>query len=614
MMPIASAPHRWWRAPAPATTRQVMRVVVAPLILIGTVWLAAAQPSLAQDRFSAEALTPAPAVPESLLSVWGSRPLDPGMLSLTLDGSYGRRPLSINDANGDRVADLIGSMSTFELMAGVGIVERLDVALTLRMHRVAHGTDLGAGAPPDLIDATLPDSEAAFGDIGLTPRFKVIGPRTAKDLGFGLALLLPMWLPTGGDDAYSGEGFRIEPRVAAQQSFRGIRLGLNVGYLIRPEAQLLGAVVDDMLSWGLGAAIEIAGPVSAVAEINGHLNVLADEFGSDDAPTELLAAVRLTQDQWLAQLGGGPGLVGGITEPAFRILGAVSWLPAPPAPEWVDRDYDRDELLVPADLCPNDAEDPDGFDDKDGCPDADNDKDGFADLNDVCPNAAEDQDGFEDQDGCPDADNDKDGLPDDRDACPNEIGVKDPDPTKRGCPTDRDGDRVLDALDACPDVPGVSDPDNKKNGCPPDRDGDGVLDAEDACPDSPGERNADLAKNGCPKARVEQGQIKITERIEFKTNSAKLLPSSTPILEAVLDILQTHSEITKLSVEGHTDNVGRAKRNQGLSERRAAAVVSWLTKRGIAKDRLTSVLMWRNCASRSGWSPPSSVLRFPCRL
>ena len=39
-----------------------------------------------------------------------------------------------------------------------------------------------------------------------------------------------------------------------------------------------------------------------------------------------------------------------------------------------------------------------------------------------------------------------------------------------------------------------------------------------------------------------------------------------------------------------------------------------MTGAPLAKVRLTCRLMWRNCASRSGWSSPSSVFRLPCRL
>jgi outer membrane protein OmpA-like peptidoglycan-associated protein len=76
------------------------------------------------------------------------------------------------------------------------------------------------------------------------------------------------------------------------------------------------------------------------------------------------------------------------------------------------------------------AEDIDGFEDSDGCPDIDNDSDGIPDSSDKCIGIAEDKDRFEDSDGCPDIDNDLDGIIDSLDKCPNSAGVKEED----GCP------------------------------------------------------------------------------------------------------------------------------------------------------------------------------------
>lgn len=50
----------------------------------------------------------------------------------------------------------------------------------------------------------------------------------------------------------------------------------------------------------------------------------------------------------------------------------------------------------------------------------DTDNDGVIDAQDSCLYDAEDPDGFEDTDGCPDNDNDKDGVLDDADPCPDE--------------------------------------------------------------------------------------------------------------------------------------------------------------------------------------------------
>jgi len=73
--------------------------------------------------------------------------------------------------------------------------------------------------------------------------------------------------------------------------------------------------------------------------------------------------------------------------------------------------------------------------------------------------------------------------------------------------------------------------------------------------------------------------------IHFDTGKATILPDSESILNEIAKMLQQNPDI-KLSVEGHTDNVGAAAANQALSEKRAQAVVAWLSSHGIAAARL----------------------------
>ena len=112
----------------------------------------------------------------------------------------------------------------------------------------------------------------------------------------------------------------------------------------------------------------------------------------------------------------------------FNILIGFSYSP------FMNTDQDNDGVEGADDLCPEEAEDYDGYEDEDGCPEVDNDGDGIVDINDKCPNEAEDKDGYEDEDGCPDVDNDGDGIVDINDKCPDEAedidGIEDED----GCP------------------------------------------------------------------------------------------------------------------------------------------------------------------------------------
>jgi OOP family OmpA-OmpF porin len=75
--------------------------------------------------------------------------------------------------------------------------------------------------------------------------------------------------------------------------------------------------------------------------------------------------------------------------------------------------------------------------------------------------------------------------------------------------------------------------------------------------------------------------------IHFETGKATILPDSESVLGEVAKMLQQNPDI-KVSVEGHTDNVGSAASNQALSEKRAQAVVAWLSSHGIAASRLAA--------------------------
>lgn len=76
--------------------------------------------------------------------------------------------------------------------------------------------------------------------------------------------------------------------------------------------------------------------------------------------------------------------------------------------------------------------------------------------------------------------------------------------------------------------------------------------------------------------------------IYFDFNSAVIKPESETVLKQIADVMQRNPE-WKLSVGGHTDNIGDGSFNAGLSQRRAAAVKSALvTRYGIAADRLST--------------------------
>jgi len=75
--------------------------------------------------------------------------------------------------------------------------------------------------------------------------------------------------------------------------------------------------------------------------------------------------------------------------------------------------------------------------------------------------------------------------------------------------------------------------------------------------------------------------------ITFGFDSAEIGESDGQILDVAVEQLREAPEV-RVSVVGHTDSIGAEAYNQGLSQRRARAVVSYLTSRGIAAERLTA--------------------------
>ena len=109
------------------------------------------------------------------------------------------------------------------------------------------------------------------------------------------------------------------------------------------------------------------------------------------------------------------------------------------------------------------------------------------------------------------------------------------------------------------------------------------VEARTAPPRLPKARPAPLAR-----ATLTATEIVILDRIEFDYDSATLLPSATPILEAVATVLGEHPEVLRVEVAGHTDERGEEDFNKRLSEARAKAVLDWLVNAGIAPSRLSA--------------------------
>lgn len=176
---------------------------------------------------------------------------------------------------------------------------------------------------------------------------------------------------------------------------------------------------------------------------------------------------------------------------------------------------------------------------------------------DACPDTPEDLDGFQDDDGCPDPDNDQDTIP--------------------------------DVDDQCPDLPERVNNIDDEDGCP-DEDPQGCMHNGTLWP-----HGSSVPVDACNTCSCRHGRlgpctllacrIEIREVIHFKRHQAAIPSASTPLLNEIAKALIAHPELSVV-IQGHAS--ADERRPDTLGERRAAAVLDHLIKRGVEARRLSA--------------------------
>jgi len=100
---------------------------------------------------------------------------------------------------------------------------------------------------------------------------------------------------------------------------------------------------------------------------------------------------------------------------------------------------------------------------------------------------------------------------------------------------------------------------------------------------------AQLANSGVEVQRVGNNiTLDMPGGVTFATNSADINANFYTVLDKVAATLGEFNQ-TVIEVAGHTDSTGSRAYNMSLSERRAGSVVSYLSSKGVARERMISV-------------------------
>jgi len=556
---------------------------------------------------------------------------------LVLDAGFGilRYNGFINDpdtaaADATRKSRIAAQGFTGTFVFNFGLIDRLVIGIQLPI-TFFRGDAVQVANRSGATPAFLYNEEAAglrsqgVGDLSIHAKVRLLNLGQSP---VGIAVTLRAQFPTAKTDQFAGDPgvslwptavFEFRPiekiRLALEGGYRWVSgqgatfvwdgrsnpgVGDPVGSATDPQdVSTAGRVFtyNDLITFGFGSSFRIASSLDLILEYYG--TQIAQEIGTKGALSmEALGGFKyfVTNKSFLFIAAGA-----GIPKTGFQAANVRATLGFRYEPAVGDRD--KDGIPDDDDGCPDDPEDKDGFEDRDGCPDLDNDEDGIPDLDDACPLVKEDYDGDRDDDGCPEGregDRDGDGIPDDVDNCPDEPEDFDGFQDEDGCPDlDNDGDGIPDEKDLCPNDPEDFDGFEDADGCPDvDNDADRILDVDDACPNDPETYNGHEDEDGCPDKGLvilEDTQITILEKIYFETDSAIILPRSFALLDAVAATLNASPQITLVEIQGHADERGSDEYNIKLTRARAASVMNALIERGVLSSRLRSAGYGERC-------------------
>src|SRR5262249_49440269 len=82
-------------------------------------------------------------------------------------------------------------------------------------------------------------------------------------------------------------------------------------------------------------------------------------------------------------------------------------------------------------------------------------------------------------------------------------------------------------------------------------------------------------------------KISVSEDVLFAFDKAELKPEGKQVIDE-LSKRMNGANVQEIDVIGHTDRIGTEQYNQGLSERRAAAVKAYLAQKGIETEKVKS--------------------------
>lgn len=285
---------------------------------------------------------------------------------------------------------------TLDFLFSIGLGNFLELAVHLPVDALYLGDPTNLGGQPIV-------AGAGVGDLRLAPKF-LFWRDGRRTFHWSIGMIVPVSFPTGDAAALRGSGgFVIDPKLMVGIGGWRWELYFNAGYRWRSNGGAANLYGYGEVTYGVGAIVTLPvwrDRIDLSGEVVGGFNHAGAGSAIAKAPLETLFGVTIRPHPIVSLYTGvGAGLTSGLGTPDVRaFLGVRVAHKLQRREDFIDDD--RDGIPNSRDKCPRVAEDKDGFQDDDGCPEEDNDRDGIADEDDECPDQPEERGG--DGDGCPD--------------------------------------------------------------------------------------------------------------------------------------------------------------------------------------------------------------------
>lgn len=352
-----------------------------PLFLAAVGSRAQAQQGPPLDRtFSPQLFHPSVG-PDDFVATPSAVPLPHLNYSMGLWFNYSRNTFAIYQVDTTGAVtpkvQLLKNALALDVVFAFGLFDRLQIGLGIPMTVFQNGDNFPYN-DNGMFGTAQAASGFALGDPWIDIKVRIWGGDRGINIAAAPFISIPASLATS--DSFGGESsVTFGANLLGGWQADRWRAGAKFGFLYRAhESHYFSTTIGHELLYGAAFAYDIleGRRLTALLEVSGHTDLSYScppnnpncDTGTgisnvDSSPVEadLAAKARIMRSLY-ATLGAGIGLTRGVGSPQVRVFLGITFAPD-------TRDRDKDGVADQDDKCPMAAEDKDGFQDDDGCPD-----------------------------------------------------------------------------------------------------------------------------------------------------------------------------------------------------------------------------------------------------